>query len=51
MEKQCSGYKEHVAKNRTYIGTLIDIIFFWGRWGIAYQGHREDAYYLNQGTF
>ncbi|CAI6365209.1 unnamed protein product [Macrosiphum euphorbiae] len=51
MVKQCSGYKEQVAKNRTYIGTLIDIILFLGKQGIAYRGHREDADSLNQGNF
>ncbi|KAL4099003.1 hypothetical protein QTP88_023506 [Uroleucon formosanum] len=33
MVKQCSGYKEQVAKNRAYIGTLIDIILFLGKQG------------------
>ncbi|XP_060867951.1 zinc finger MYM-type protein 1-like [Metopolophium dirhodum] len=51
MVKQCSGYKEQVAKNRAYIGTLIDIILFLGKQGIAYRGHREDADSLNQGNF
>jgi hypothetical protein len=36
MVKQCSYHKEKVAKNRTYIGTLIDIILFLGKQGIAY---------------
>lgn len=51
MVKQCSGYKEQVAKNRTYIGMLIDIILFLGKQGIAHRGHREDANSLNQGTY
>lgn len=51
MVKQCSGYKEQVAKNRAYIGMLIDIILFLGKQGIAYRSHREDANSLNQGTY
>ncbi|XP_008183461.1 zinc finger MYM-type protein 1-like [Acyrthosiphon pisum] len=33
MVKQCSGYKEQVAKNRAYICMLIDIILFLGKQG------------------
>lgn len=51
MVKQCSSYKEQVAKNRTYIGMLIDIILFLGKQGIAHRGHRENADSLNQGTY
>lgn len=50
MVKQCSYYKEQVAKNRTYIGTLIDIILFLEKQGIAYRSHREDENSLNQGS-
>lgn len=37
MIKQCSAYKEQVAKNCTYITMLIDTILFLGKQFIAYR--------------
>lgn len=51
VKQSSSGYKEQVAQNRIYIGTLIDIILFLGKQGIAYRGHREDAGSLNLCTY
>jgi len=49
MTMQCSAYKEQVAKSQNYISTLIDLILFLGKQGMAYRGHREDIASLNQG--
>lgn len=40
--------RRQVAQNRFVVGRLIDIIFFVGKMGLAYQGKHEACYFMNE---
>lgn len=44
-----NAHREQVLKNRNYIKTLIDIILFLTKQGLALRGHRENDESLNHG--
>lgn len=44
-----NAHKEFVQKNRSYLKTLIDILLYLGRQGIAFRGNFENEDSLNRG--
>jgi len=44
-----NAHKEFVLKNRSYLKTLIDILLYLGRQGIAFRGNIENEDSLNRG--
>jgi hypothetical protein len=43
-------HSEQKEKNRKYVKTLIDLILFLARQGLAYRGHLESKDSNNQGV-
>ncbi|CAI6377782.1 unnamed protein product [Macrosiphum euphorbiae] len=46
-----NAHKDFVLKNRSYLKTLIDILLYLGRQGIAFRGNIENKDSLNRGNY
>jgi len=46
-----TAHSEQIEKNRKYVKTLIDLILFLARQGLAYRGHLESKDSNNQGIY
>jgi hypothetical protein len=46
-----SFHKKQVETNHKYMSSLIDIVLYLAKQGIAFRGHNENLDSLNQGTF
>jgi hypothetical protein len=46
-----SFHKKQVEINRKYMSSLIDVVLYLAKQGVAFRGHNENLDSLNRGTF